>query len=70
MTGLERYHCCASCIHFRAERTGAGDPKIRTYCQRLGYDTRPDYQFRCWQPKPRVAERLRRLSDAGGHSGG
>lgn len=50
-----KYHCCASCIHFRAIRHHA--QAVQTYCQRLGYDTKPSYQFECWVVKPQVRKK-------------
>lgn len=52
---LERFHCCASCKHFLVKRESHG-PVWK--CNRLGYETRPDYRFRCWDPKPRVKKAL------------
>nr|WP_074954264.1 hypothetical protein [Alicyclobacillus macrosporangiidus] len=57
MVDQTRYHCCASCVHFRAERRPSG---VRTFCQRLGYDTKPAYRFDCWRPKERVRRRMER----------
>ncbi|WP_372508828.1 hypothetical protein [Pseudalkalibacillus decolorationis] len=47
----ERFHCCASCIHFRTYR---GKKPIEYRCQRLGFQTRPEYKFDCWNPKEQV----------------
>jgi len=33
------------------EKTEKG---LYTYCRRLGYETKPYYQFNCWTPKPNV----------------
>jgi len=55
--GQNPYHCCASCIHFRVEKT-AGNVTYR--CSRLTYETQPHYQFHCWSPRGSV----RRLMDA------
>lgn len=46
-----RFHACATCIHFQAVRI---DGKMNYRCKRLGYDTRPNYQFNCWTPKEQV----------------
>ncbi|WP_018924764.1 hypothetical protein [Salsuginibacillus kocurii] len=47
----KNYHCCATCIHFAADKTVDG----MTYrCVRLGYETKPTYTFNCWEPKPAV----------------
>jgi hypothetical protein len=62
---IERYHCCASCVHFIAKRTDKG---VQTYCSRLGYDTRPNWKFDCWTPKERIKQRLNfELGDDSGH---
>jgi hypothetical protein len=50
----DRFHCCATCIHFRVEKEAE---KTRYRCARLSYETRPDYRFNCWSPK----EQVRRL---------
>lgn len=47
------FHACATCIHFQAERSDK-DRSMKYYCKRLGYDTRPNYQFHCWTPKEHV----------------
>nr|WP_081841343.1 hypothetical protein [Alicyclobacillus macrosporangiidus] len=56
MTQPKDYHCCATCIHFKAERTHG---QLRIYCSRLGYDTKPYYKFNCWDPKPGIRKRIR-----------
>ncbi|MFD1708040.1 hypothetical protein ACFSCZ_15045 [Siminovitchia sediminis] len=56
---MNRYHCCATCIHFRAERV---DGKMRYMCKRLGYETKTHYKFNCWTPK----EKVRRLMEKQG----
>ncbi|EPZ44118.1 hypothetical protein N007_11385 [Alicyclobacillus acidoterrestris ATCC 49025] len=53
-----RFHCCASCTHFRAMRTDEG---VKTVCARLGYETRPTYQFHCWTPNDRVQKRMQEM---------
>ncbi|KKK37650.1 hypothetical protein WQ57_13035 [Mesobacillus campisalis] len=45
------FHACATCIHFRAVRENG---KMGYYCGRLGYETKTNYQFQCWEPKPEV----------------
>lgn len=48
---MKDFHCCATCKHFKAERTADG----MTYqCSRLGYPTKPSYKFNCWNPKENV----------------
>jgi hypothetical protein len=46
-----RFHACASCIHFFAGKTDDG---MMYKCTRLGYETRPEYKFNCWEPKEKV----------------
>nr|WP_077618536.1 hypothetical protein [Bacillus sinesaloumensis] len=46
-----KYHACATCVHFIAERK---DGKMSYRCSRLNYDTKPEYQFNCWEPKPHI----------------
>ncbi|MGZ4123847.1 MAG: hypothetical protein ACXVOI_11675 [Tumebacillaceae bacterium] len=48
---MSRFHCCATCEHYRAEKTPAG---LQTKCSRLGFATHPKYQFNCWSPKANV----------------
>nr|WP_180968320.1 hypothetical protein [Cytobacillus massiliigabonensis] len=48
---MNAFHACATCIHFQAEKTQKG---MRYFCKRLGYETRPNYQFNCWAPKKNV----------------
>ncbi|MBP2241297.1 hypothetical protein J2Z40_001859 [Cytobacillus eiseniae] len=45
------FHACATCIHFQAKKAKKG---MQYRCQRLGFDTRPNYQFNCWTPKDHV----------------
>jgi hypothetical protein len=53
-----RFHCCASCKNFQIEKkSGTGK---RIYCERLGFDTKPAYQFNCWDPKERVVKAMRK----------
>ncbi|MEK4147604.1 MULTISPECIES: hypothetical protein [Robertmurraya] len=51
------FHACASCIHFRATREEQG---MKYYCSRLGYETKPHYQFNCWSPKERVRKLMKK----------
>lgn len=46
-----RFHCCGTCTHFRVEKDGGG---TIYKCDRLQYETKPTYQFRCWQPKEHI----------------
>ncbi|MBX6353436.1 MAG: hypothetical protein IRZ10_08865 [Thermoflavifilum sp.] len=51
----KRYHCCATCVHFRIARQETG---VRAWCARLGYDTKTFYQFNCWQPRADIVRRM------------
>ncbi|SDY27634.1 hypothetical protein [Salimicrobium album] len=59
---IERYHCCATCKHFRIDVQDNGDRRI--YCERLGFDTKPTYQFNCWDPKDRVKEAMKQEEES------
>ena len=52
---VEHYHHCASCRHFGFRQEGE---KNIPFCTRLGYDTKPKFQFDCWDPKERVRKQL------------
>ncbi|WP_332633912.1 hypothetical protein [Halalkalibacter flavus] len=57
-----RYHCCATCTHFSAEKKQGGGMHYR--CIRLGYETKPAYTFHCWEPK----EHVKKLMEKRNHS--
>ncbi|GIN85726.1 hypothetical protein J6TS2_21120 [Heyndrickxia sporothermodurans] len=46
-----RFHVCATCIHFSAEKKVRG---MQYFCSRLGYETKPNYTFNCWSPKEHI----------------
>ncbi|MED3647627.1 hypothetical protein P4475_12625 [Halalkalibacterium halodurans] len=48
---VKNFHCCATCVHFEAEKVNNG---MVYRCIRLGYETKPAYQFSCWEPKEAV----------------
>nr|WP_090744424.1 hypothetical protein [Mesobacillus persicus] len=48
---VNRFHACATCVHFCANRTENG---MKYVCSRLGFETKTSYQFNCWDPKPHV----------------
>lgn len=52
-----RYHCCATCEHFRVEKREQG---VIYRCSRLGYDTRPDWQFQCWTPREQIKRLMKK----------
>ncbi|MCP8616140.1 hypothetical protein [Salirhabdus salicampi] len=51
---MKDYHCCATCIHFEAIKQKPSGMVYR--CVRLGYETKPSYQFRCWDPKEHIVK--------------
>ncbi|WP_102027443.1 hypothetical protein [Salirhabdus sp. Marseille-P4669] len=50
---MRDFHCCATCVNFLAKKNEQERGMIYR-CTRLGYDTRPEYKFDCWDPKPHV----------------
>jgi hypothetical protein len=52
----DHFHCCATCIHFDIKKTETG---MRYLCARLGYETKPNYQFHCWNPKKNVIDLMK-----------
>ncbi|WP_240628558.1 hypothetical protein [Bacillus salacetis] len=55
-----RYHACATCRHFSAERM---DGKMLYHCKRLGFETKPEYQFNCWNPKDHIRKLMKKEDD-------
>lgn len=55
------YHCCATCIHFRVEKREKG---VIYRCSRLRYETKPSYQFHCWEPKEQVRRLMEKETDS------
>ena len=53
---MSKYHCCATCVHFRVVKKAEGTEYV---CSRLKFETKPRYQFDCWNPK----ENIRKLMD-------
>ncbi|WP_170169142.1 hypothetical protein [Mesobacillus subterraneus] len=51
MMNRNRFHACATCINFQAEKQGG---KMKYWCGRLGYETKSHYKFNCWDPKENV----------------
>jgi hypothetical protein len=45
------FHACATCVNFNTQKRKDG---MYYFCSRLGYETKPDYQFNCWTPKEQV----------------
>ncbi len=58
MPPKERYHCCATCRHFQAEKK---DGKMSYVCTRLGYHTKPNYKFNCWNPREDIKKKMERI---------
>ena len=52
-----RYHCCATCVHFRAKKESR---PVSYSCERLGYETRPHYVFDCWSPREKITARMKK----------
>ncbi|MBT2659297.1 hypothetical protein J7E81_29640 [Bacillus sp. ISL-18] len=48
---MKDFHCCATCRHFKIEKKSEG---ITNFCSRLGYETKTNYKFDCWNPKEQV----------------
>jgi len=57
---MKKFHCCATCTHFLAERK---DGKMNYYCKRLGYETKTHYQFYCWTPKEKVRNLMKKREE-------
>ncbi len=51
MNIMKDFHFCASCVHFETLKKKGS---ILYRCSRLGYETKPDYKFNCWEPKEQV----------------
>lgn len=54
---INHFHACATCRHFQPVKEEKG---IRYYCARLKYETKPGYQFNCWDPKDQVVKLLKK----------
>lgn len=58
----KQFHACATCNNFLALKTEAG----MTYkCIRLGFDTKPSYQFNCWDPKDHIKKLMKKQNGQG-----
>lgn len=57
---MNRFHCCASCKHYAIEKLESG---VRYRCSRLGYETKPSYQFNCWNPRETVLWLMRKENE-------
>jgi peptidoglycan hydrolase-like protein with peptidoglycan-binding domain len=57
MSNNRSFHCCATCQHYLVKKGSTG---ITYFCTRLSYDTKPTYQFNCWQPKEKVISLMKK----------
>lgn len=53
---MKDFHCCATCVHFMAEKLEA---EMSYKCSRLGYVTKPNYKFNCWTPKDHIKKLMK-----------
>jgi predicted RNA methylase len=53
-----RYHCCATCRHFSAQKREGGG--MVYHCVRLGFETKATYAFHCWDPKDHVKKLMKK----------
>nr|WP_236784376.1 hypothetical protein [Alteribacter salitolerans] len=54
---MKDYHCCATCSHFQVIKIPG---RVYYKCRRLGFETRPDYKFNCWEPKAHVKSLMKK----------
>nr|WP_041057943.1 hypothetical protein [Jeotgalibacillus campisalis] len=47
----KNFHACATCVHFEVLKLEKG---MSYRCSRLGFQTRPEYKFNCWEPKAHI----------------
>ncbi|XJZ28808.1 hypothetical protein ACF5W4_08485 [Bacillota bacterium Lsc_1132] len=57
---MKNFHCCATCINFKVEKDAIG---TRYFCSRLGYETKTNYQFNCWNPRDDIKRRMEGQKD-------
>ncbi|WP_139070174.1 hypothetical protein [Bacillus sp. FJAT-27225] len=60
MSSGKDFHCCATCQHFKAEKTTGG---MNYFCSRLGYETKPTYKFNCWSPKDQIIKLMQKRTE-------
>ncbi|WP_238941751.1 hypothetical protein [Bacillus sp. REN10] len=63
---IRRFHTCATCCHFRAIK---GESGMNYMCSRLGFATKPDYTFDCWDPKEQVKQLMEKRLKAAENKG-
>ena len=61
---MKDFHCCATCKNFKTEKTPEG---MGYFCSRLGYETKPNYQFNCWDPKESIKKLIENEQNQKGH---
>jgi hypothetical protein len=54
---MKNFHCCATCKHFKTEKANKG---MKYFCLRLGYETKPNYQFNCWNPREEIKKLIQK----------
>ncbi|NHM32706.1 hypothetical protein [Neobacillus terrae] len=54
---MKDFHCCATCKNFLAKRE---NNRMTYSCVRLGFETKPDYKFNCWDPKEKIVELMKK----------
>ncbi len=59
---MKDFHCCATCMHFRAERKEEG---MHYFCGRLGFETKTNYKFNCWSPKENIKQIINKINTTG-----
>jgi hypothetical protein len=56
---MKNFHCCATCNHFKAEKADKG---MIYLCRRLGYETKPNFQFNCWNPREEIKKLINKAN--------
>lgn len=52
---MKDYHCCATCENFKVNKLDGARTKYT--CKRLGFETKPNYKFDCWQIKSALKDK-------------
>lgn len=58
---MKNYHCCATCKWFVVEKEP--NRRVSYRCSRLGYETKPAYQFNCWEPKEQIRQKIQQQTE-------
>jgi hypothetical protein len=61
MSSINVFHCCATCQFYFVNKNGR---HITYYCSRLKYETKPKYQFNCWQPKAHIIKLMKKRKNS------